>query len=70
MGELGIVEFHRRKENWWRFPEVLRREPGGDVEVVPHDLLLAADDAGPSTLPKGAPARLEHALIVGELEEV
>jgi hypothetical protein len=70
VGELSVVELHRRKELRRRVPEISRREPCGPVEVVPDDLRLPSDDAGPSAVARSPPALLEHALIMSQLEQV
>ena len=46
------------------------RQPHGGIEVVPDDFFLDADDAPEARSRRSEAGRLQHPLVVGQLQQV
>jgi hypothetical protein len=66
--ELEVVALHRRTE--LRVGRDRRRTPNGEIEVVPDDPPLGADDATPTAIVRAHSYCLEHALVMRQLESI
>ena len=70
VGEGAVVGLHGGQEPVHPLFEVLGPVPALGVEVVPGQPLRRADDPAPSTFLGTVAARLEHPLVVRQLDEV